>query len=54
MIQHDSKIQAENGMENDMETGTRCFLSPHYPWKKEGSFLHKYKESHTPKGIKDP
>ena len=29
-------------------------LSPHYPRKKRGSFLHKYKESHAPKGIKDP
>ena len=29
-------------------------LSPHYPRKKKGSFLHKYKESHTPKSIKDP
>ena len=28
------------------------FLSPHYPTKKKGSFLHKYKESHTPKSIK--
>ena len=26
----------------------------YYPRKKKGSFLHKYKESHTPKSIKDP
>ena len=29
-------------------------LSPHYPRKKKGSFFQKYKESHTPKSIKDP
>ena len=29
-------------------------LSKHYQGKKNGSFLHKYKESHEPKSIKDP
>ena len=30
------------------------FLSSHYPRKKKRIFLHEYKESHTPKSIKDP
>ena len=30
------------------------YLSPHYPRKEKGSFLHKHKESHIPKSIKDP
>ena len=29
-------------------------LSPHYPRKKKDPCFHKYEESHTPKGIKDP
>ena len=29
-------------------------LSPHYHRKKKGSFFQKYKESPTPKSIKDP
>ena len=29
-------------------------LSPHYLRKKKGSVFHEYKESHTPKSIKDP
>ena len=40
----------------DLEFGGRGLgvLSPHYPRKKKGSFLHKYEEPHTPKSIKDP
>ena len=34
--------------------GSHPHLSPHYPRKKKGSFLDKYKESHIPKRIKDP
>ena len=35
-------------------SGSATCLSPHYPRKKQGSFLPKYKESHTPRSIKDP
>ena len=54
MMHKDHSLLAVQYQVNNSGALGPLLLSPHYPREKKGSFLHKYKESHTPKSIKDP